>query len=110
MSNPLLFAASTVDPATVTSHRAVATAAVLVALAGAVVGGIALARPTTHRVPFTALLAGAVGAVVGTAVLATADGGVGTGNGVVGGYVGIALGLIAGLLGALALHRSRRRA
>jgi hypothetical protein len=42
-----------------------------------------------------ALAAGVVGAVVGMLVLATADGGPGTGNGVVGGYAGVMFGLIA---------------
>ena len=46
--------------------------------------------------------------VVGGLVLAVADGGPGTGNGVVGGALALVLGLIAMVLGGLALARSRR--
>lgn len=103
----LLLAASSVDATTVTADRAVATAAALIAVAGAVIGGLALARPTTGR-SWVALAAGVVGALAGVAVLATADGGPGTGNGVVGGYAAMVLGLIAALLGGLALRKARR--
>jgi Family of unknown function (DUF6223) len=112
MTDSLLLAVSTVDAGTVTVDRVVATAAVLVALAGAIVGGLALARSaggSVTRRSFVALTAGVVGAFVGILVLATADGGPGTGNGVVGGFAGVVLGLIAALLGGLALRRSRRR-
>jgi hypothetical protein len=51
--------------------------------------------------------AGVAGTLVGILVLAIADGGPGTGNGVVGGYAGVLFGLIAVLLGGLALLRSR---
>jgi hypothetical protein len=110
---PLLLAGSTVDAGTLTLDRAVATVAALVALAGAIVGGITLARSTgsgVTRRPFVALAAGVAGTLVGILVLATADGGPGTGNGVVGGYAAVMFGLIAVLLGGLALRRSRRRA
>ncbi|GIE88138.1 DUF6223 family protein [Actinoplanes regularis] len=113
MSYPLLLAVSTVDAGTVTVDRVVATAAALTALAGAVLGGLALARSTGHRVTrrsFAALAAGVAGALVGLLVVATADGGPGTGNGVVGGYAGVVFGLVAAALGGLALFRSRRRA
>jgi Family of unknown function (DUF6223) len=112
MTNSLLLAVSTVDAGTVTVDRVVATAAVLVALAGAIVGGLALARSagaSVTRRSFVALTAGVVGAFIGILVLATADGGPGTGNGVVGGFAGVVLGLLAALLGGLALLRSRRR-
>ncbi len=46
--------------------------------------------------------------VVGGLVVATADGGPGTGNGIVGGFAALAIGLIAAILGGLALARSRR--
>ncbi|WP_127505851.1 DUF6223 family protein [Actinoplanes solisilvae] len=106
----LLSAASTVDASALTLDRVVATAAALIALAGAVIGGLALARPTTtvSRRSWAALIAGLVGALAGLAILATADGGPGTGNGVVGGYASIPLGLIAAVSGGLALRRSRR--
>ena len=57
-----------------------------------------------------ALVAGVAGVLVGALVVATADGGPGTGNGIVGGYAALALGLIAALLGGLAFARSRRTA
>ncbi len=40
-----MLAASTVDAYTLTTDRLVATAAVLVALAGVIIGGLALLRP-----------------------------------------------------------------
>ncbi|MEU4622049.1 DUF6223 family protein [Actinoplanes sp. NPDC023801] len=105
------FAESAVGASTMTSDRAVATASAIVALAGAVLGGLALLRPTggNPRRAVAALGAGLLGAVAGVWVLATADGGPGTGNGVVGGYAGVAFGLIAVLLAGLALTRSRTR-
>jgi hypothetical protein len=111
MINSLLLAVSTVDAGTVTADRVVATAAALIALAGTIVGGRALARSAGSNVTsrsFVALTAGVIGTFVGILVLATADGGPGTGNGVVGGFAGVVLGLIAALLGGLALRRSRR--
>jgi len=113
MIHSLLLAGSTVDPGTITLDRAVATVGALVALGGVIVGGLALARSagsSVTRRSFVALAAGVVGTFVGILVLATADGGPGTGNGVVGGYAGVTFGLIAVLLGGLALGRSRRHA
>ena len=54
------------------------------------------------------LTAGAIGAINGGLNLAVANGGPGTGNGVVGGAAALVLGLIAVAIGALALARSRR--
>lgn len=113
MSVRLLLAESTVGASTMTGDRIVATAAALVALAGAVTGALVLARAARrggNRRPLFALAAGAVGVLTGALVLATADGGPGTGNGVVGGYAAVAFGLIAALLGGLAIARSRRAA
>ncbi|GAA2383220.1 hypothetical protein GCM10010170_092040 [Dactylosporangium salmoneum] len=56
------------------------------------------------------LAAGIAAAVVGALVLATADGGPGTGNGVVGAGMAVVLGLAAVVLGWLALTRARRTA
>jgi hypothetical protein len=55
-----------------------------------------------------ALVAGLIAVVNGGLVLAVADGGPGTGNGVIGGAGALVLGLIAMSLGGLALARSRR--
>ncbi|MFG1869124.1 DUF6223 family protein [Micromonospora arborensis] len=111
MSISDLLVASTVDAATLTSDRIVATAAVVVALAGAIIGGLALARPTSRirkRWAAVALAAGVTGVLVGGLVVATADGGPGTGNGIVGGYAAVVLGLLAALLGGLASARGKR--
>jgi len=51
---------------------------------------------------------GLIVAVNGGLVLALANGGPGTGNGVVGGAAALVLGLIALPIGGLALGRSRR--
>ena len=99
-------AASTVDAFTLTGGRLWGTTASLIALAGAVAGGLALARFTSGRAT-AAVLAGLVGLVAGGLLVATADGGPGSGSGIVGGYAALATGLIAAGLGGLALARSR---
>ncbi|MFJ8013749.1 DUF6223 family protein [Streptomyces sp. NPDC096339] len=102
------------DAYELTSGRMVGTGAALVALAGVVVGVLSLARSAGRignggrRGAIAALVSGLVGMVVGAVNLAVADGGPGTGNGVVGGAVALVLGLIAAILGRLALVRSRR--
>ena len=48
--------------------------------------------------------------LIGGFVVATADGGPGTGNGIVGGYAAVTIGLIATILAGLAWARSRRMA
>ncbi|QYX82756.1 hypothetical protein K1J60_04945 [Streptomyces akebiae] len=98
-----------------TSGRLVGTTAAVVALAGVVIGGLALARSTDRpgignrrNRAITALAAGLVGLVMGVVNLAVADGGPGTGNGVIAGVAALALGLIGTALGGLALTRARR--
>lgn len=98
----LLQAAATAGPKTFTVDRLVATAAALSALAGAVLGVLALRRRIGRRGTTVAMVAGAAGAIAGILVLATADGGPGTGNGVVGGFAAVVAGLLAVVLGALA--------
>jgi len=97
---------------TLTPGRLVGTVAALVALAGVVIGGLALARSgrigNGKRSAIVALVAGLTGIAVGGLVVAMAKGGPGTGYGVVGGYAALAVGLIATILGWLALARSRR--
>ena len=108
-----LLTASSVDTYALTGDRVVATAAALVALAGTIIGGLAAARPTNRsgkRRSAVSLVAGLTGMLVGGLVVATADGGPGTGNGIVGGYAALVLGLIAALLGGFALTRTRRAA
>jgi Family of unknown function (DUF6223) len=104
-----------VTPYTFTSKRIAASSASIVALIGAVFGGLALGHSadrigsgTGRRRAFVALVLGPIGLVVGGLVVATAQGGLGTGNGIAGGFVAIALGMIGMILGGLALARSRR--
>lgn len=78
-------------------------------VAGIVIGGLALVR-STGRGAIVALAAGLGAAVIGGLVVAAAEGGPGTGYGIVGGFVDLVVGPIAMLLGGLALARSRRRA
>jgi len=102
---------------TLTSGRLWSLVAVLLGLAGAVIGGLALARfgrigtDNGGRGAIAALAAGLIGAAIGGLVVAAANaanGGPGTGYGIVGGYVALAVGLISMVLGGLALARSRR--
>ncbi|GAB3444681.1 DUF6223 family protein [Actinophytocola sediminis] len=103
-----------VDPYALTAGRLWATSAALLGLAGGVVGGVALAR-AGRRVgnggkpgAVVALVSGLVAMVGGALNLAVADGGPGTGNGVVGGALALVLGLTTVILGRLALTRARR--
>jgi hypothetical protein len=115
-----------------TSGRLVGTTAALVALAGVVIGVLALTRSTdrpgnggngsngsdgngsgsgngTRRnSAIMALAAALVGLVMGVVNLAVADGGPGTGNGVIAGAAALALGLVGTALGGLAVTRARR--
>ncbi|WP_424532052.1 DUF6223 family protein [Sphaerisporangium viridialbum] len=100
---------------TLTAGRLWSLVAVLLGLAGAVIGGLALARSagrtgtgTGRRGAIVALVAGLAGALIGGLVVAAADGGPGTGYGIVGGFVALVVGLIAMVLGGLALAHSRR--
>jgi peptide/nickel transport system permease protein len=54
--------------------------------------------------------AAAIALIIGGLVVATADGGLGSGNGLAGGVVAMMVGLIGMALGGLALSRSRRTA
>ena len=106
-----------IDVYTLTPERIAATAAAVVGLIGAVIGGLALARSARRigagngrRGAIVALVMGPIGLVVGGLVVATADGGLGTGNGVAGGIAAMMVGLIGMALGGLALARSRRTA
>ena len=99
---------------TITPKRIAAGTAVVVGLISAVIGGLALFRAARRignrgrRGAFVALVLGPIGLVIGGLVVATADGGVGTGNGVAGGVVAMVVGLIGMALGGLTLARSPR--
>ena len=100
-------APATVTPTTFTPRRTAASLAVVVALIGAVAGGRAMAR-AGDRGAIVSLVLGPVGVLGGGLVVASANGGLGTGNGLGGGVVAMVVGLIAMTLGGLALSRSRR--
>jgi hypothetical protein len=108
---------SAVSAYTLTPERIAASTAAVVALTGAVIGGLALARSARRigsghgrRGAVVALVLGPIGLIIGGLVVATADGGLGTGNGLGGGVVAMMVGLIGMALGGLALARSRRTA
>ncbi|MGW5310266.1 DUF6223 family protein [Nocardia thailandica] len=95
-----------------TADRLVAMTSAFVALAGVIVGVRALARPggrlvAGRRGAAITLVAGLVGVLVGAWIVGTADGGLGTGNGIAGGYLAIALGLGSLASGGLVLRRAR---
>jgi hypothetical protein len=97
-----------------TSRRLWATTAAMLALAGVVIGGLALARPGSRLGTnsgrlgtIVALVAGLVAVLNGGLNLAVANGGPGTGNGVVGAAGALVLGLIAMAFGGLGMTRSR---
>ena len=115
----VLVAAHVSEPAATTVHgptpqRLWAATVDVVALVGVVIAGLALARPNsrfgTASGRLGAIVAGLIAAINGGLVLAVADGGPGSGNGVVGGAAALGVGLISVVLGGLALARSRRRA
>lgn len=95
-----------------TVDRASSTLAALVALVGVVVGVRALIRARRGRPGTTesriAVAAGVVGLAVGALVLATADGGPGTGNGVIGAGMAIVLGALSAGLGVVGIRRAPR--
>jgi Family of unknown function (DUF6223) len=115
----VLVAAHVSEPAAstvygLTPRRLWATTVAVLALAGVVIGGLALARPASRfgtasgRLgAIVALVAGLIAVVNGGLNLAIANGGPGTGNGVVGGAAAFVLGLIALGIGGLALARYR---
>jgi len=115
----VLVAAHLSEPAATTVYgltprRLWATTAAVLALAGVVMGGLALARPASRfgaasgrRGAMVALVAGVIAVVNGGLNLVVANGGPGTGNGVVGGAAAFVLGLITLALGGLALARRR---
>ena len=86
------------------------TIAALVGLAAVVIGWRTLRRRGRFSSrPATVVGVGVATVVVGVAFLVLADGGPGTGNGVVGSGAAVTLGLVAILLGALA-HTRREHA
>jgi hypothetical protein len=113
----VLRVANVSEPASATVHgptaRLWATATAALGLGGVIAGGLALVRPagrfgtTTGRL--SAVLAGGIAAANGGLVLAFADGGPGSGNGVVGGAAALVLGALAVVLGSWAPARRTTR-
>lgn len=98
----------------VTTRRLWATTASVLALISVVTGGLVMVRSASFGTAarlgvILALAAGLVAVINGALVLAVANGGLGSGNGVVGGAVALVLGLIGMIIGGRALSRSRRR-
>jgi hypothetical protein len=100
---------------TMSAGRIGAIVAAVLGLSGVIIGGRALARPSSRmgsgdgrRGATVALAAGLIGMALGGLVVATSASGIGTGNGRGGGYVALVVGLIAMVLGGLALARTRR--
>jgi hypothetical protein len=102
------------------SGRLGPTVSALLGLIGAVIGGLAITRASGRNVASSgvatfiernganaALVLGVISLALGGLFLATADGGPGTGNGVVGSIAAIVLGLIALALSGLAHARER---
>jgi hypothetical protein len=86
---------------------------VLTAAAAAVLGGFGLATPAAAHArsdavdAYTLTPGRLMGTVAALVALAAAEGGPGTGYGIVGGFAALAIGLIATVLASLALARSR---
>lgn len=112
MSHTLLAAdAATVSAYTLTPGRSWSLVAIALGLGGVVLGGLALARSgrggRRRTRAIVALAAGLPATVIGAWVVAAAQGGPGTGYGIVGGYVALVVGPVAVLLGGTALYRVR---
>lgn len=121
----VLVAAQLSEPAAttvygLTSRRLWATTTAVLALVGVIIGGVALARPASRfgtasapkRFPIgtsIALVAGLIAVLNGGLNLAVANGGPGTGNGVVAAAGALVLGLIAMALGGLGMTMTRSR-
>lgn len=113
----LLAANVPVQPIAATAYltpgRSWSLVAALVGVIGVIAGGLALSRirfGNARRGAIVALSAGLLGMALGGFVVAAAEGGPGTGYGIVGGFIALVIGLIAAILGWLALARSRRAA
>ena len=113
----VLVAAHVSEPAAATVYgltlrRLWATTIAVLALASVIIGGLAVARSATapgRLRAIVALVSGIIAVVNGALLLALANGGPGSGNGVVGAAGALVLGLIGMVMGGLALVRSRQR-
>lgn len=99
-----------------TSGRLGPTLTALMGLLGLIAGGVALVRATGRtgsrggkKQAISALVLGTSSLGLGTLFAAQADGGPGTGNGIVGAWLAMLLGVIGLTLAVLALARTRSR-
>jgi hypothetical protein len=100
--------AAAVPNYSMTPRRLGASLSVLIALVAVVMGWRALGRAANaRRGALAALVLGPLSLVGGALVVVTAQGGLGTGNGLAGGVVAIMVGVIGMTLGGVALRRSR---
>lgn len=90
----------------VTYQRVWASIAALLALMSVISGMVAVTR-RRPRLAIAAVIAGLIGAINGGLVLAVADGGPGSGNGVIGAAAAFVLGIAAMALGGIAVVRAR---
>jgi hypothetical protein len=89
-----------------TARRLWALIADGLALVSVITSGMALVRRAT-RLAIAAMIAGLIAAIGGGLVLAAANGGPGTGNGVIGAAGALVLGAAAVVLGGFAVSRAR---
>ncbi|XVV07394.1 DUF6223 family protein [Actinosynnema sp. CA-248983] len=98
--------AQSADPYAFTAGRTWSLVGAGLGLVGVVIGALALVR--RGRWASIAVGAGVVGVGIGTWVVSAAEGGPGTGYGIVGGYIALVIGVVAIALGGLAVARSGR--
>ena len=98
---------------TLTAGRLWSLVAVALGLIGVAIGVLARTRvlggtKTQRRNAILAMLSGLSCSVIGGIVVAVADGGPGSGSGIVGGYLALLIGLLAMALGGRAMNQARR--
>jgi hypothetical protein len=102
-----------VDASALTAGRTWSLVAAALGLVAVVVGGRALTGSARHagtgrRGGRVGLAAGVSATLIGGLIVATADGGPGTGSGVVGGVLASAIGLVGTTMAGVVLARVRR--
>jgi len=112
LATPSAAQADPVSPFALTPERLAASVAALIGVIGVTAGGLALARArrpgNAARAGNLALLAGLLSMAVGSLVVATAKGGLGTGHGLGGGVVALLAGSISVALAWLTRTRTQR--
>ncbi len=93
------------DASGLTAGRFWSLVGVAVGLAGVVIGARAVGRRAGRRSAVVAFAAGLAGLVLGGLVVLAAEGGPGTGYGIVGGFLALGIGSVAAVLGGFALWK-----